>query len=78
MSNKSVGGGIAALGVVLAVVGVFLYVYEETESTWWGLSSETTNPYQDMGMVLLVLGIIIVVVGLIVLALPGKSSTPPP
>lgn len=78
MSNSSVGGGIAGLGVVLAIVGVVLYIYEETTTMLLGLVTVTTNPYRDTGTLLLVLGIIIVVVGGIVTVVPGRSSSTPP
>lgn len=78
MSNSSVGGGIAALGVVLAIIGVVLYVYEETTTTLWGLVSVTTNPYRDTGTLLLVLGIVVAVVGAIFAAIPSWSSSQPP
>lgn len=78
MSNVGVGVGIVVLGVLLAVAGAFLYTYEETESYYWGLYSETTQPYQDVGMVLLVLGIVIIVVGAVVSVIPGKPSSPHP
>lgn len=75
MSSKSVGGGIAALGVILTIVGVILYIYEERESVW-GLYTITSNPYRDTGFSLLVLGIIIIVVGAIVTVIPSKPSSP--
>jgi len=76
MSYKAVGGGIAALGVVLAVIGVVLYVYEETTDLW--IVTVTTHPYQGTGTLLLVLGIILTVVGAIVTVIPSGSSALPP
>lgn len=69
---------IVALGMVLIVVGIVLYMVEVTESTWLGLSSRTTTPYRDLGTMLLILGIIIVVVGGILAALqqPGVQYGP--
>lgn len=78
VGNTSVGVGIAVLGILLAVAGAFLYTYEETESYYWGFYSETTQPYQDIGIVLLVLGIVIIVVGAIVSVIPSRPSSPLP
>jgi uncharacterized membrane protein len=77
MSYKSAGGGIAALGVILVIVGVVLYVYPDN-TTLFGYTIYTTYPYRDTGTLLLVLGIILTVVGTIVAVIPGSSSSPPP
>jgi len=77
MSNRAAGGGIAGLGVVLAIVGVVLYAYPET-TTLFGYTIYTTYPYRDTGTLLLVLGIILVVVGVIVSVIPSTSSSSPP
>jgi len=77
MGNSSVGGGIAGLGVILAIVGVVLYIYE-SDTTLFGYTMYTTYPYRSTGTLLLILGIIVVVVGGIVSVIPSGSSSPPP
>jgi uncharacterized membrane protein len=75
VGSKAAGGGIAALGIVLTVIGVILYLYPE-ETSVFGIVVLTQYPYRDLGTVLLVLGIIITVVGAIVAAAPSRSSSP--
>jgi hypothetical protein len=62
---------------VLTIVGVILYLYVATELEI-GAMRITRHPYQDMGTLLLALGIIIVVAGGIVMAIQSKSPYPLP
>lgn len=76
MGSKAAGGGIAALGIVLVVIGAILYLYPE-ETSIFGIVVLTEYPYRDLGTMLLILGIIITVVGVIVAAAPSRPSSPP-
>ena len=77
MGSKSAGGGIIALGIVLIVIGIILYLYSNSY-TFLGVTVYKEYPYQSIGTILLVLGIVIAVVGGIVSAIPGESSSQTP
>ena len=75
-SGSSAGGGIAALGILLIVVGVILYIYPE-ETTAFGYTVYTEYPYREIGQLLLILGIVVAVIGGIVAALASSVSSSP-
>ena len=75
MGSKAAGGGIAALGIALAVIGMILFLYHE-DVILYGVVLATVYPYRDLGTILLLLGIIITVVGAIVAALLSRPTSP--
>ena len=74
--NKIAGGIVVALGIAMAVAGIFAYSYEETVLDLY-FYEVVSHPYQDIGLALLVLGIIALVVGIIFATVPAKSPLPP-
>ena len=69
---------IAVIGIVLVAIGFGAYIYEETTHVQFFVDIEVVNkPYQDEGMVLMVLGVVVLVAGIIVAAIPTKTQTPP-
>ena len=72
------GIAVAVIGIVLVAGGFIAYTYEETTHVQFFIDIEVVNrPYQDEGMVMMVLGVIVLVVGIIVAAIPTKTQTPP-
>lgn len=51
-----------ALGIVLLVIGLGASFYYETKSVF-GIEYQRTYPYQNIGMVLVVIGALLAVVG---------------
>ena len=77
-ANTGAGIAIAVIGVVLITIGFVAYIYEETTHIQWIIDAEIVNrPYQDEGMVLMVLGVVVLVVGIIVAAVPAQTQAPP-
>jgi hypothetical protein len=72
--SKAIGGGIAAFGIMVTLVGVALYVYVESTRTLFG--EVTGYPYRDTGTLLVILGVIVIVVGAIIAAIPSRPSQP--
>ena len=79
MSATRVAGIIiAVIGIVLVAIGFGAYIYEERTHIQWIIDTEVVNrPYQDEGMVLMVLGVVVLVVGIIVAAIPTKTQATP-
>lgn len=77
MSGSKVAGAvIAVIGIVLVVIGIAMYVYEETVLDLYFVEV-VDQPYQDLGTVMLVLGIIVLVAGIILAAISAKRPAPP-
>jgi hypothetical protein len=73
-AGKSAGSGIIGLGIVLIIFGFIGYLYPESQSTYWGLSSATVYPYRDIGELAIIFGIIIAVIGGVVYGVAGDKS----
>ncbi|RLG44970.1 MAG: hypothetical protein DRN92_07245 [Thermoproteota archaeon] len=63
--------GVAALGVIILLVGVFCLAFYTTESAAWGLIKRTTHPLEPFGLPLLVLGLIVALIGAV---MPSKKE----
>lgn len=73
-ANTIAGIVIAVIGVVLVAVGIGAYTYEETVDLWF--VEVVDRPYQDVGIMLIFLGIVVLVVGIIVAVIPTKTQAP--
>jgi hypothetical protein len=71
--SKGIGKAIAVIGVVFIVLGIILMMYQTT-STLFGVPYATSNPYSNVGMMLIIVGAIMAVAGGIIAAIPSKPS----
>jgi vacuolar-type H+-ATPase subunit I/STV1 len=67
------GKAIAGIGVVFIVLGVVLMMIQ-TSSSIFGITYATSNPYSNVGMMLIIVGVIMAVAGGIISAIPSKPS----
>lgn len=70
---KIVGTAVAAVAILMIVIGIGLKNYEETQRTWIGYI--TTKPYEDLGDQLFFLGVVFIVLGVII-SLAGVFAGP--
>ncbi|MFB0514138.1 MAG: hypothetical protein ACETVQ_01025 [Candidatus Bathyarchaeia archaeon] len=72
---ETMHNGLLALGVVLLLIGLFASFYYESK-TIFGIEYERVYPYQDIGIVLIVVGVFSIALG--VYYSPRKEEVPKP